>query len=353
MWRSDHPFFCVAQRANTFTLRLRPMVHNWKYALPSAFFGLLTGLIFPMKLSASSPEPAWPGPAIVLDNGKVRLVISPQIGRITAFHQHGEANWLAPATEPLPPGQPWPSYPGDKLWPSAQFLWPQIHGSNGPDPVFDKLPWTVTRQEPLVVTLLSATSPRLGVQAERTIRLSPEGTRLLQTCKLIRREASAFPVCVWMVTTCPLADYILLDLHPQAARSSGRPYHPFGSPAHPLDNVRVWEEAAAVQFGWPTTGAQKAGTYGHWIALIRGDRGLVQRVQFVADGCYLEESNLQAWVAPHNRLCEIETSSPHWFLRPGEEAVWDIQWELVDFPATCTTPPERALHLRQAGRLES
>ncbi len=326
------------------------MAHVWKYVIAPALFGLLTGFIFPMKIPASSPEPAWPGPSIVLDNGNLQLVVTPQIGRLSACHKPGETEWLAPVEGPLPPEQPWPSYPGDKLWPSAQFLWPQIHGTNGPDPVFDKLPWTVTRQEPLQVTLLSGTSPHLGLQAERTIRLEPTGTRVSQTYQLTRRKTSAFPVCVWLVTTCQIADYILLDLHPTAARSSGRPYHTFGSPRYPLENVRVWEEARAVQFGWPVSGGQKAGTYGRWIALVRGSQALVQRVELTADGCYLEESNLQAWVDVNKGWCEIETSSPHWFLRPGEEAVWHIEWELVDFPATCTTPSERAIYLRQGDR---
>lgn len=272
----------------------------------------------------------WHGPTLTLKNDLCSVEIAPRIGRVISFCRNGTPNWFAPLPEkPLAPNQAWPSYNGDKLWPTAQFLWPQIYGDMIPDPNMDKGNWQVAASDLLSVTLVSEISAPLGLRATRKITLHATKAELTQRYTLLRVLPSQYPVCVWTVSSCALADYIALDCQTSPRHAGGRKYHTFGNRTYPLPNVSEIQGAQSLRFDWPASGSSKVGTYGNWVALVRGAEAFMQTVDWDQSACYLEESSLQAWVGIENGFCEIETSSPYWHLRVGEQRDWEIKWELV------------------------
>lgn len=274
--------------------------------------------------------PAWLGQTHVLENATCRVVIAPKIGRIIDFHTHNTPNWFAPILDkPLADGQAWPSYNGDKLWPTAQFLWPQIYGDMIPDPVMDKAAWSVISEDKTSITLQSGISVPLGIQAVRQITLHEDQAELSQRYTLERIQPSSYPVCVWTISSCTMGDYALLDCQSSPSHAGNRRYHTFGQAQYPLLNAEILETGNTAKFTWPTSGSSKIGTYGKHVALIRANEAFIQTVNWDKSACYLEESSLQAWVGIENGFCEIETSSPYWHLRVGESADWEIKWKLV------------------------
>ncbi len=292
--------------------------------------GMVLSLVM-HSTAGSESHPDWLGKLYTLENDGVRVVVAPEIGRIITFHAIGGAEWMKPQPDaPVPRSQPWPSYPGDKIWTSAQFLWPQIYVANGPDPVVDRDPWRVVAADEHSIVLESGLSPELGVTVRREIRLGDAAEKTVTQDWTIRREReSAYPVCVWAVTSCALADRIIMPVADPERRSGPLPYHKFNArSAHPT--VETTADRRHLIVNWPEAGGLKAGTYGSWIALIRGGGAFLQTIDYDSKGCYLEESSVQAWVSVEMEMCEIETTSPHWFLRPGEHRDWTVRWELVE-----------------------
>lgn len=272
----------------------------------------------------------WYGQIVTLRNSQCSVEIAPEIGRIISFCRTDTSNWFAPLPDkPLAPNQAWPSYNGDKLWPTAQFLWPQIYGDMIPDPVMDKGPWQLVAGDDLSTTLVSQVSIPLGLRVTRKVTLHATEPELTQLYTLERVSPSPYPVCVWTISSCKIADYIALDCQPLPKYSGKRKYHTFGNPNYPLPNVSPLHDGKALRFDWPASGSSKAGTYGNWVALVRGSEAFLQTVEWDQSACYLEESSLQAWVGMQNGFCEIETSSPYWHLRVGEQQDWEIKWKLV------------------------
>lgn len=320
---------------------------------------LLAGLILFLTFRKMNENPDWLGQEYIITNGIVTVRVAPHIGRISGYYRNGEANWLAMAKAPISARDPWPSYPGEKIWPAAQFLWMQIHGTDGPDPVFDKSPWQVVEKKDLSLTLVSEVSPHLGIRMSRTIVLTPGSTRVENHFTVERLSRSAHPVCVWTVSSCVMGDYILMQNDLRVGHARSIPYHTFTQPEfprpnvemleYPLENVELLENRHYLQFKWPESGGAKAGTYGVWIALVRGNTAFRQEIQYDPEACFLECSNLQAWAAAKAGFCEIETSSPHWWLRVGEKAVWSVRWDLVDFPAYAIDPVRQGHFLNRYG----
>lgn len=276
-------------------------------------------------------HPQWIGSVITLRNDVLQVDVAPQIGRVCGLSRHGGENWLWMNPGAVPVTEPWPSIGGDKFWPTAQPLWPQVHGTDGPEAVFDKLPWIVVAQGERFVELRSGLSHPLGLIVTRRVELAAAGARVQQLWTLERVAACEFPVCVWTISSCRLGDYILIDADRRSGRGGERRYHTFGA-SYPVPTAGSVGYSAH-RLAWPPGGSAKLGTYGEWVALVRGTEAFVQRAALADAGCYLEESSMQAWVAPEAGFCEIETSSPYWNLRVGERRDWAVSWEVLDVPA--------------------
>ena len=82
----------------------------------------------------------WPG-AWQIDNGKCRMVIVPQVGRVMAFSMEGGPNLLwnneALAGQTVPKDDhTWHNFGGDKVWPTQQDWWIKYTDRNGWPPPY-------------------------------------------------------------------------------------------------------------------------------------------------------------------------------------------------------------------------
>ncbi len=147
--------------------------------------------------------------ALVMNNGKVTVVIVPAICRIMQFGFTGEEGvfWENPALA----GQPaltgdwartdWVNLGGDKSWPAPEAEWSKFTGRQSwrPPAAFDGLPCTAEIVGDWVV-LTSAVDPGYGIRVERRVRLYPGTTDM--TIQTIYHRVSGDPVRlgIWVIT---------------------------------------------------------------------------------------------------------------------------------------------------------
>ena len=103
-------------------------------------------------LAAAAGTVAFPD-AVTLDNGHIRVGVSPAAGRIVDFAPSGGGNllWLntgAEVREQRGSGR-WVNYGGDRLWPELYNYWRSIRRVNIPDPQIDGGGWVLVERAPL------------------------------------------------------------------------------------------------------------------------------------------------------------------------------------------------------------
>ncbi len=284
-----------------------------------------------------------------LDNGTVKLGVSPSVGRITWFGYADGENllWVNPETVNTPPdGDPdqWINYGGDKVWPSPQPLWKFFypHKSNWPpDGQIDGEAWDVVSQRDDQIVIRSPRSPQFGGSVKRQIRIRTESSddgrlragvvRIVNT--LQRTDRSALPAQAWSVTQTVLPDQVVL-----IDQSEGRLPDGYLPMAHP----QKFEGELDVEDGavhWVPTVEnprphKKLGALGAVIAARFGDDLLVQTQEFSPDATYPEHTSTQLYVA--DKYIELETLSPIATLEPGDSLEHEVVWHLLpvaDLPA--------------------
>lgn len=307
------------------------------------FFALLV-LVAPLR--ATGPFEQL-GPVETLDNGEVTLDVALKVGRIVAYHRKNEPNWLHVEDRVPPAGWNWNPWGGDRVWPTAQALCTQIYGNGGFDPVIDGQPWELISKTKTTLEMRSGISPQLGLRITRRIELMPASSAVEHTFLVERVAPSIFPVHVWTVTGLKAGDYVLMESDPRVQHPGWKPFKMW--PGLPKDGApakaALLPGTRNLQVAWPQTSTIKVGAFGRWIALVSGGSALRQTVSYDPKLLYLEESNLQTFLAPETSIYEIETLSPTWTLRTGEKETWTVRWQLVDFPADVTTAEQRAAFL--------
>ena len=281
-----------------------------------------------------------------LNNGKVVLTIAPNVGRIVGYHRVGEKNliWLNP--EPIVPEKlkatEWANYGGDKVWPTAQFLWPQAMGRAWPpDRALDGKSFTLRRLKSGKVKLIGPVSRHLGVRVIRQISLSPDSTRVVIDNTLERKEAVDFPVHIWTVTQCLQPKYALLDLAPDRAEPKRRALKMDGKGLTKFIQDVGDEQAVRFDPYMPTHG--KVGTYGRWVAGVYEKRCFVQTCRYDPKACYLDRANCEIYTnKPSQRYLELELLSPAAAIRPGEKTSFRVTWHIL--PLTKTDDPEKIVN---------
>ena len=153
----------------------------------------------------------WNGwEAFELDNGVVRVVVVPAIGRVMhyGFSDAGDAGnvlWTDPSLygDIAIAGGDWQNFGGDKAWPWPQDDpngWPTLFpGSAWPPPVpFEGVAWA-GRIDGNAVVMEAPVAPVYNVQPTRTIRLDPVGSGLTVTTTF-DPVSNGEPAAAWHVT---------------------------------------------------------------------------------------------------------------------------------------------------------
>jgi len=143
--------------------------------------------------------------AWVLSNGKVEVVVVPQLGRVMQFRfKHGEnpfwENRKLDGKSPDPRSQDWHNFGGDKAWPAPQSDWKQVTRRAWPPPVgFDAMPMTIELKNN-GVKLISAIDPFYGIQAQRLIQLDPEQAVMTISTTYQKVKGEPQEVGIWVIT---------------------------------------------------------------------------------------------------------------------------------------------------------
>ena len=266
-----------------------------------------------------------------LTNGKVVVVVAPNIGRIIGYHRVGEPNmlWLdaVPSSDKNEkPEDEWINYGGDRVWLSPQDLWWEISCRHTPDGTTDGEPMEVIYADTRKIIIKSNVSYAHGIRLTRTISLPDDDTTVRIDNHLERVLANSYPVQIWAIAQVHLPKTAYLGLTKD--RPSGKP--DFVSPGVP--KLTVDYNLGAARFEWDKYKNTKAGTYGRWVAAVYGKTVFVQYAPLDVDAKYYDRANCEIFVNPISRYMELELLSPIKYLPKGKDIDFTVTWKLIDLP---------------------
>jgi hypothetical protein len=212
---------------------------------------------------------------IALQNPSVRVVIAPELGRITSIEFGGSENLLRyrPATGPAT--NAWHDFGGEYIWPVSQVHWREAFGRIWPPAaVFDARPWTArqwtTADGTRVCRLEQTLGEALEVRASRQIELPARGAMLRIVQRLERVGPSFTPVTLWNISQVPQPDQIILPANNSGLITLG------GTPG---GNARRVGNGWLIDFAKSDETAHKLGMAATpaWIAARKGNVLIVQR----------------------------------------------------------------------------
>ncbi|MBB6431316.1 DUF4380 domain-containing protein [Algisphaera agarilytica] len=288
-----------------------------------------------------APEPVVPAgkitfeDAVKIDNGVVRLAVSPSVGRVVEFGYVGQPNLLWVNTQDIfdtPPGpDTYYNIGGDKLWVAPQPLWKNAFGHDNwpPEGVIDGAAWTLVEQKRDSITIQSPESPDYGVVVRRTFQLPASKSQAVITNQIVRLRANPHPLQLWTVTQIKEPDTAVLDI----AKDGPEMPTPFvkmtdETPVKVEGYVRLIGEGGAVAWTQQGDVHAKLGTLGRWVAGVYDGVVFRQSTKFDANAAYPEASSVQVYRA--GDYTELELLSPLIQLAPGESMSNTVTWALIE-----------------------
>lgn len=306
----------------------------------------------PLKIAVTMENYAgWSG-AQRLSNGKVDVVVVPQIGRVMAFHFTGQPESNVFFQNPAFLGKPvstdaatqWANFGGDKLWPAPQADWPK-HAPVAwpPEAQIDSGPYIATEIKN-GVKLVGPVSPSFGGRFVREITLKPNRADVFLRDTFEKTGGQAFPIGIWSVTQVMGDASVYLPQNANsifgAAGMTSLTDAP-GLPANAISQdgmiVVTRDPANASKIGADTTGG--------WIACVKGDVLFSERFMR-AKGTYPDKnSNAEVYTNPGDlAYIEMEVLAPLADLKLGQKTTRAMSWRLQKLPRVPTSPAdERAL----------
>lgn len=152
-----------------------------------------------------------------MSNGKVEVIIVPQIGRVMQFRFVGENDgpfWENRALDGKAAdsqSSDWINFGGDKTWPAPQGDWEKIAGRGWPPPAtFDSVPLQAEIRDEAVI-LRSRIDPHYGIQTERRITLEAGAAMRIETT-YFKRSGDPVRVSIWTITQLKDPELMLMPL---------------------------------------------------------------------------------------------------------------------------------------------
>ena len=254
--------------------------------------------------------------SIFLDNGRARLGVCPEVGRIVWFSSSETRDNVLWINDSQPfierrASQGWCNWGGDKLWPAPQSDWAEVMGWRWPpDPVLDGLSWKLLDHGPLSCVMESRPSPYWGVAFRRRITMDADRPLVEIRNTMVRVSECGSPVNIWSVTQVERPECCLLGIAEPTAEPSRASWRwlsgePPGVAASPV----VREIGGAVEYSPPGEPPTKIGTMGRWIAAVYPDVIFLQETAVIdPDGDYADNASVQVYADA--RCVEMELLSP-------------------------------------------
>lgn len=263
---------------------------------------------------------------LVLENAYLRVVVDPTVGKVVSFGRPGEANWFwqPKARETLPPD-------GAKILLVPQVFWALSCEGNGPDPALNGDPWEVLEADETHILMRSPLVTSVGAQVTWEMVLPPEGRALLTRYRAERVVESDYPLNLWLIARVPFEGVFLMA-------SEGLPGKPMYTRAclrtpDLMGYFQRLDQAVLMDGNYPDQ-AFKLGTFGEWIAQVRGGCALVITTEPYRPGVpYCDGSNLQLF-AFAGRLPFVELEWTGGMYSPPVGGVLEAEslWTVMDLP---------------------
>jgi hypothetical protein len=286
----------------------------------------LSVLIVPAEVTVTREAyKGWPD-SYRISNGKVDLVVVPQIGRIMRFGFVGEQNLLwendALLGKTFPPDSgEYRNYGGDKLWPAPQSLW-----NWPPDSMLDGQPWEVVATT-AGVRMTSPEGDTLRVRFRREITLSSDSPEVLIENSMHNLGQQA-ELSLWQVTQVNDPDSVTLVPEITAQQPAG--WYGYGNDRLD-DRYHTFTRDALVIRRHPTE-ARKFGARsktGQLVAVKGATRFFSISPTFGVVPYPDQGSAQQVFSSPDpNRYMEMEHAGPLTRMMRNEIAMQLVRWRL-------------------------
>ena len=270
--------------------------------------------------------------SLILNAGRVRLVVTPAVGgRVTFYGFNGE-NILF--ENPASFGKTTDTTKEDFWMGGYQCdLGPELRGI--PDHVQlwkGKYEWMARRH---AVKVVSPNDTNLGIQMEKEIFIAPDSGDAGITQRMINTSERDVTFCLWDRTLCVGGGFALLPLNRKSRFKAGWSLHKTvegkdtydgATPASPkvqvLNGVLVVKmEGAATKVG--------ADSDAGWVAYVKGLLMFVKYFPYSPKGNYSDGGN-SVELYFNEQIAELEPLSPEITLKPREKYEFPEKWTLIE-----------------------
>lgn len=260
---------------------------------------------------------------VVLKNGEVSMTIAPQQGGKVLSLKHGAKEVISQLQRP--------EWFGSTFWtsPQREWNWPPVQE-------FDKLPYSIERQESNRLILTSPVSQRLGLSVGKDYMVEPSRSKkkpgaFVITYSVKNEGNTARSVAPWEITRVINNDGIIF----------------FDAPVDSIWPTNLMTFTNTYGASWyktdegPQNRKVNANATG-WLGYSADGLLLVKRFQDLKAGeAAPGEAEVQVYVNQGKTYIELESQGAYTLLQPGEQLTWTVRWYLI--PTTEAPEPSKKL----------
>jgi hypothetical protein len=165
----------------------------------------------------TQPYHGW-NEALMMANGKVEVVIVPEIGRVMQFRFVGDEtgpfweNRTLDGKKPNSQSSEWGNFGGDKSWPSPQAEWEKMTGRAWPPPAaFDSMP-VEAKIEGEAVVLRGKVDAHYGIEEVRRITLREDVAEMMIETTYFKKQGAPVRAGIWIITQLKDPELMLMPL---------------------------------------------------------------------------------------------------------------------------------------------
>lgn len=240
----------------------------------------------------------------VLENNDLTMTVTADGGKILSFKYKDE--------EVISQSK-WPNSFGSTFWtsPQKEWNWPPV-------PEFDRLPYTVTACEKLIMT--SQVSDRLKYRVSKEFSIDEAGNAIVVTYTIKNESSETRQVAPWEITRVPNDGIIFFD-----------------APAEDIVPQGILDFKTAYGLSWYVADEndqnRKINADGKgWLAYCAKGLLLVKTFQDLDNTQPApDEAEIQVYVNMRKTFIELESQGAYTTLNPGEELHWSVRWYLLPY----------------------
>jgi len=261
-----------------------------------------------------------------LENASASAVVVPMTGRLMHVGMRNGANVLRNDPDLLgrAPSETstWTNYGGEWMWPVAQSRWSEFSaGEWPPPPALRTAPWEAEAWRTSDGRQSCRISRRYGaplnVLVQREFTLDPKAARLTIKQRMVATHDTALPLTLWSIMQIDRPQQVVLPVRSHSAFTNG-----FRVMMNELPGDAIASCPDGLICDLSRGGGFKLGLDAReqWMAARRDDVLVLLRADHGFSGVFPDGNcSLELYASDGNTYAEIETLSPEFALRAGED----------------------------------